>query len=226
MFYNTGETIERNKGLIITHRGFHLDCARHFYAVDEVKKIINEAAIAGANVFHWHLTDDQGWRIESKQFPKLQAINPEYYTQNDLKAVVDFADTKGVEVIPEIELPGHTRSLLVAYPEFSCTGESVELATKGGIYDVILCPGKDSMFAFLEELLNEVCALFPGLRFHIGGDEAPKNKWHDCPDCRKRMEQEGLQDYEDLQGYFTNRVNAIIKKNGKKAICWNDSLVA
>jgi hexosaminidase len=209
----------------MNHRGLNLDCARHFFAADEVKKIVGEMAQARLNTLHWHLSDDQGWRIESKRFPKLQATGP-YYTQDEIKSVVDYAGERGIEVVPEIDMPGHTRSILAAYPELSCTGEQVALATAGGIYDVILCPGKEAVFNFLDELLDELCTLFPGPRFHTGGDEAPKTAWTQCPDCKRTMEKEGLKSAAELQGWFTNRVNTLLKKHGKKCVCWNESLEA
>ena len=129
-----------------------------------------------------------------------------------------------MEIIPEIDMPGHTRSMIAAYPHLSCFGEKTELCQFGGIFEKILCPGKDETFEFIEKLLTEVCALFPDDRFHIGGDEAPKTEWKKCPHCKARMEALGLTDYEDLQGYFTKRVVAILKKHGKRAVCWNDVL--
>ncbi len=206
------------------HRGLSLDCARHFFPAAEVKKIIEEISLTKLNVLKWHLTDDQGWRIESKRFPRLHEVSGQFYTQEEIRDVVEFARIRGVEIIPEIELPGHVSALLAAYPQYSCSGKEVKLATGGGIYPIVLCPGKDEVFAFLSELLEEVAGLFPGPRFHIGGDETPKGEWKKCPHCQARMEALGLTDYEDLQGWFAAQAGKILKKQGKTAICWNETL--
>lgn len=208
------------------HRGLNLDCARHFFAPEEVKKIIEEISLRKMNVLHWHLSDDQGWRIESRQFPKLNRVSKQYYTQSQIRDIVEFARLRGVEIIPEIDMPGHTLALLSAFPEFGCFGKQVTPAEQGGIYSTILCPGKDSTFDFLEILLGELVTLFPGSRFHIGGDEAPKSEWQKCPDCAQRMQQLGLTDHEDLQGWFTRRMVEILHQYGKTPICWDDALLA
>ena len=206
------------------HRGLSLDCSRHFFTADEVKKVIDQMTRVKLNVLHWHLVDDQGWRIECKTLPLLHETTGTYYTQEEIRSVIEYARVRGMEIIPEIDMPGHTRSMIAAYPHLSCFGEKTELCQFGGIFEKILCPGKDETFEFIEKLLAEVCALFPDDRFHIGGDEAPKTEWKKCPHCKARMEALGLTDYEDLQGYFTKRVVAILKKHGKRAVCWNDVL--
>ena len=206
------------------HRGLSLDCSRHFFTADEVKKVIDQMTRVKLNVLHWHLVDDQGWRIECKTLPLLHETTGTYYTQEEIRSVIEYARVRGMEIIPEIDMPGHTRSMIAAYPHLSCFGEKTELCQFGGIFEKILCPGKDETFEFIEKLLTEVCALFPDDRFHIGGDEAPKTEWKKCPHCKARMEALGLTDYEDLQGYFTKRVVAILKKHGKHAVCWNDVL--
>ena len=206
------------------HRGLSLDCSRHFFTADEVKKVIDQMTRVKLNVLHWHLVDDQGWRIECKTLPLLHETPGTYYTQEEIRSVIEYARVRGMEIIPEIDMPGHTRSMIAAYPHLSCFGEKTELCQFGGIFEKILCPGKDETFEFIEKLLTEVCALFPDDRFHIGGDEAPKTEWKKCPHCKARMEALGLTDYEDLQGYFTKRVVAILKKHGKRAVCWNDVL--
>ena len=208
------------------HRALSLDCARHFFPVEEVKKIIEEISLAKMNVLHWHLADDQAWRIESKKFPKLHTTSGKYFTQDEIRDVVEYARIRGVEIIPEIDMPGHTTGILAAYPEYSCFGKKVNLATAGGIYPVILCAGREETFAFVEELLGEIIPLFPGKRFHIGGDEAPKSEWKKCPHCQKRMAELGITAIEDLQGYFTERVIRILKNHGKQPICWNDTLLS
>ena len=206
------------------HRGLSLDCSRHFFTADEVKKVIDQMTRVKLNVLHWHLVDDQGWRIECKTLPLLHETTGTYYTQEEIRSVIEYARVRGMEIIPEIDMPGHTRSMIAAYPHLSCFGEKTELCQFGGIFEKILCPGKDETFEFIEKLLTEVCALFPDDHFHIGGDEAPKTEWKKCPHCKARMEALGLTDYEDLQGYFTKRVVAILKKHGKRAVCWNDVL--
>ncbi len=222
------------------HRGLGLDCARHFFPAEEVKKIIEEISLAKMNVLHWHLTDDQGWRIESRRFPKLQENSVDYYTQEEIREICEFARVRGVEVIPEIDMPGHVSALLNAYPEYSCSGKKVRIATAGGIYPIILCAGQERTFSFLEELLEEIVLLFPGKRFHLGGDEAPKGEWKKCPHCQKKMQdlmlkyrscdtsrtEEFPSGWEDLQGYFMTRVTEILEKYGKTAICWNETLRA
>lgn len=206
------------------HRGLHLDAARHFFPAEEVKRIIEQISLAKMNVFHWHLADDQGWRIESKKYPRLHECSGHYYTQDEIRDVVAYAGVRGVEVIPEIDMPGHTRGILAAYPEYSCGGKKVNLAKVGGIYRVILCAGAEKTYDFLEKLLDEICPLFPSGRFHIGGDEAPKAEWEACPVCNARMKELELERYEDLQGYFSKRAAEILEKHGKQAILWNDSL--
>lgn len=206
------------------HRGLSLDCSRHFFTADEVKKVIDQMTRVKLNVLHWHLVDDQGWRIECKTLPLLHETTGTYYTQEEIRSVIEYARVRGMEIIPEIDMPGHTRSMIAAYPHLSCFGEKTELCQFGGIFEKIFCPGKDETFEFIEKLLTEVCALFPDDRFHIGGDEAPKTEWKKCPHCKARMEALGLTDYEDLQGYFTKRVVAILKKHGKRTVCWNDVL--
>lgn len=206
------------------HRGLHLDVARHFFDAGEVKRIIEQMSLAKMNVLHWHLSDDQGWRIESKRFPKLHETSADYYTQEEIRDVAAYAGERGVEVIPEIDMPGHTRGILAAYPEYSCCGKKTGLAKAGGVYRRILCAGADKTYRFLEELLDEICPLFPSERFHIGGDEAPKAEWKSCPACGAKMKEQGITSYEDLQGYFSVRVAEILKKHGKRPILWNDSL--
>lgn len=208
----------------LRHRGLMVDCARHFFPAEEIKRIIEQIARAKMNVLHWHLADDQGWRIQSDRFPLLHETSGQYYTKEEICDVVRFAGERGVEVIPEIDLPGHTLGILAAYPEHSCGGKPVRLADRGGIYKTILCAGKESTYGFLEELLGEVCELFPSEYFHIGGDEAPKSEWKTCPDCQKKKEELGLAGWEDLQGYFAGRVADLLKKYGKKPVCWNDLL--
>jgi len=214
------------------HRGFMMDCARHFFPAETVKAMIELASLAKLNVFHWHLTDDQGWRIESRVYPALHDQHtpeqdaPEYYTQDEIRDIIAFAQARGVEVIPEIDLPGHASAILSAYPHLSCLGKPVRLIGAPGIRAVILCPGKDEVFEFLFPLLDEIAGLFPSRRIHIGGDEAPKNEWRACPHCNQRMKEEGLATPEELQGWFTTQLATYLRKLSKQCICWNESLQA
>lgn len=209
------------------HRGLLLDCARHFFSTEEIKKIIEEISRVKMNVLHWHLADDQGFRIESKRYPKLhEQCGDAYYTQKEIKEIVEFACVRGVEIIPEIDMPGHTTAILAAYPEFSCHGTQVTLAKTGGIYPITLCPGHGKTYVFLKDLLEEVCGLFPSKWFHIGGDEAPDREWLSCEHCRNKMQMEQLVNTRLLQGYFSKQVITILKKYHKSIICWNDSLEA
>ena len=157
-------------------RAQSLDCARHFFDVETVKKIIEQISLVKMNILHWHLTDDQAWRIESKAFPKLHETSEKFYTWDEIRDIVEYARVRGVDILPELDLPGHTTGILAAYPEYSCFGETVSLATAGGIYPIILCAGKEITFELIEKLVDEICPLFPYERMHIGGDEAPKSE--------------------------------------------------
>ena len=211
------------------HRAISFDCCRHFFDATEIKRIIEMLSLAKMSVFHWHLSDDQGFRIESGKYPKLNEISGDYYTQEEIREIVEYARERGIDVLPEIDMPGHTLSILAAYPELGCSGRKVIPATRGGIYADILCAGKEKVYDFLEGLLDEVCQLFPFEKFHIGGDEAPRKAWKSCPDCRQKFEElktsYGYEpDYGDLQGYFTDRVIEILKKNKKTPVAWNEVL--
>ncbi len=211
----------------LSYRGIMLDCVRHFFSAQEVKKVIEEMSLVKLNVLHWHLADDQGFRIESRKYPLLHSqCGSEYYSQEEIRDIVAYADQRGVEIIPEIDMPGHTSAILAAYPEYDCRGEKVTLARTGGIYPIVLCPGKEKTYEFLDGLLGEVSALFTSGWFHIGGDEAPDREWKMCSDCLKKMQEEKLTDTRQLQGYFSGRVRGILLKYGKRVICWNDSLEA
>ncbi len=222
------------------YRSFHLDCARHFIPMDELKKMIAMCAHFKKNVFHWHFADDQGWRIESKAYPLLHEIGAAragdhfgnyhsdaaehaYYTREQVKELVAYCVGLGVEIVPEIDIPGHVTAILAAYPRLSCKETKVEVATKAGIFPDILCPGKEETFTFLETLLDDLLELFPGNYFHIGGDETPKQQWKTCPHCQKRMEEEHLENVQQLQGYFNNRIAAYLKSKGRTAIVWNEA---
>jgi hexosaminidase len=223
-----------------TYRSFHIDCVRHFIEIDELKKMIRMAAQFKLNHFHWHLTDDQGWRIECRRYPKLHEIGAvrrgdhfgsyhaedvenRYYTREQIQEIVSFCESHAIEVVPEIELPGHVTALLAAYPQFSCTGRPLEVGTKEGVYPDILCAGKEEVFSFVEDLLDDILELFPGTYFHIGGDEAPKERWDACPLCQQRMKEEGLQNGRQLQGYLENRIARYLLGKGKQPIVWNEA---
>lgn len=211
-------------------RGLMLDVARHFFDASEVMRLIDLAASLKLNVFHWHLTDDQGWRLPVPGWPLLTEGRPAY-TAAEIREVVAFAAKRQVCIVPEIDLPGHFSAVLAAYPEFGCAGKPIKLPSRPGIYFDIACAGSDGTLAFLEDVLEAVVCLFPGPFVHLGGDEAPKFAWDDCPRCRARVDAEGLaaeggDGSEALQGWLTNRLVAFLAARGKKAVVWNDSLVA
>ncbi len=221
-------------------RSFHIDSARHFWSMDELKKMIRTAWLFKFNRFHWHFSDDQGWRIESKRFPKLhelgsvrkgdhfgqdysEAEEGAYYTRDEVKELVAYCAEFGIEVVPEIDFPGHTSAILHAYPEFSCDGEPVEVKTSQGIFYDVICAGNDDAVRFCCDLLDDMLELFPGEYFHLGGDEAPKTHWKNCPRCQARMKELGLSDLRELQGDFQNRLVAHLKERGRKAAVWNEA---
>lgn len=225
------------------YRGMHLDVARHFFPVAFVKKYIDLIAMHKMNTFHWHLTEDQGWRIEIKKYPKLTeigAIRKEtvieknfdpyiadgipyggFYTQEEIKDVVAYAQTKHVTIIPEIDLPGHSRAAIAAYPELGNTGEQYEVATTWGVFEEIYAP-TETTFNFLEDVLTEVMALFPSEYIHIGGDEAPKKQWEESRYAQELMKKEDLKDEDELQSYFIKRVEKFVNSKGRKIIGWDE----
>lgn len=228
------------------YRGMHLDVGRHFFPVDFIKKYIDLMSMLKMNTFHWHLTEDQGWRIEIKKYPKLQEIaayrnetlighysdQPHqfdgkkyggFYTQEEIKDIVKYATERQIDVIPEIEMPGHAQAALSAYPELGCTGKPIDVATKWGVFDDIYCP-KEATFKFLEDVIDEVIALFPSKYIHIGGDEAPKTRWKNCAHCQALIKKEGLKDEYGLQSYFITRMEKYINSKGKQIIGWDEIL--
>lgn len=216
-------------------RGLLLDCSRHFMDIDFVKRYIDLLAYHKMNVLHWHLTEDQGWRIEIKQYPKLTEIGSlrkqkdgtiygGYYTQDQIKALINYAHERGITIVPEIELPGHSLAALAAHPEYSCTGGPFEVENDWGVFKDIYCAGNDSTFTFLENILSEVIELFPSEYIHIGGDESPKYRWENCNKCQQRISMEGLQDEHELQSYFIQRIENYLKSKGKKLIGWDEIL--
>jgi len=185
------------------------------------------------NRFHWHLTDDQGWRIEIKKYPELIGIGAYrekqdgstyggYYSQEEIRKVISHAEKLHIEIIPEIEMPGHARAALAAYPELSCNRKKLEVWNKWGISKDVFCAGRESVFNFLEDIFSEVISLFPGEYVHIGGDECPKIRWRKCPDCQRRIKQEGLKDEFELQSYFIKRIISYLTAKGKKVIGWDE----
>ena len=216
-------------------RGLLLDCCRHFMSIDFVKRYIDLLAYHKMNVLHWHLTEDQGWRIEIDKYPKLTdvgawrkekdgSIYGGFYTKEQIKEVVDYAYKRGVNIVPEIELPGHCVAALAAYPEYSCTGGPFEVEKDWGVFKDIYCAGNDSTFVFLENVLDEIIELFPSKYIHIGGDEAPKYRWENCSKCKKRIQDENIQDTHELQSYFIQRIENYISGKGKKLIGWDEIL--
>jgi hexosaminidase len=229
-----------------SYRGMHLDVARHFFSVAFIKKYINLMAMLKMNTFHWHLTEDQGWRVEIKKYPKLQEISAfrnetlighyseqphqfdgkkygGFYTQEEIKDIVQYATERQVTIIPEIEMPGHSQAALAAYPELGCTGNKIEVATKWGVFEDIYCP-KETTFQFLEDVIDEVVELFPGKYIHIGGDEAPKTRWKSCAHCQQLIKKKGLKDEHGLQSYFISRMEKYINQKGKQIIGWDEIL--
>jgi hexosaminidase len=227
-------------------RGMHLDVCRHFFTTAEVKKYIDLIAFYKMNVFHWHLTDDQGWRIMIDKYPKLTSVGGYrsgtligpytetnqkfdtiryggYYTKEDIHEIVRYAGERHVLVVPEIEMPGHSMAAISAYPQFSCTGGHFEPSKLWGVFDDVYCT-KDETIHFLEDVLAEVMALFPGKYIHIGGDECPKTRWKTCPNCQVLMKREGLKDENELQSYFVRTIEKFVNSKGKTIIGWNEIL--
>lgn len=229
-------------------RGMHLDVSRHFFPPEFIRKMLDMMAMHKMNVFHWHLTDDQGWRIEIKKYPKLtetgawrqetkighMADYPHrydgqlyggFYTQSEIKAVVEYAKTRHITILPEIEMPGHAQAAVAAYPELSCFPDStLRPWTLWGISNNIFCAGKEKTFQFMEDVLSEVCDLFPGEYIHVGGDECPKDHWRKCPLCQKQIKVKNLQNENELQSYFIQRIEHFLASKGKKLIGWDEIL--
>jgi hexosaminidase len=225
-------------------RAQHLDVCRHFFPVEFIKKYIDLLAFHKMNIFHWHLTEDQGWRIEIEKYPKLAEVSawrtetpiPEnrhvmdgipyggIYSKADIKEVVAYAASRFITVMPEIELPGHTIAVLAAYPDLGCTGQNYKVRTEWGIEDDVFCAGNDDVFTFLENVFDEVLELFPSEFIHIGGDECPKVRWHECEKCQTRMKTEGLKNEEELQSWFISKVGHYLHSKGRKMIGWDEIL--
>lgn len=223
------------------YRGIMLDPCRHFMPVENVKKYLDVLSLFKMNRMHWHLTDDQGWRIEIKKYPKLTEIASKridgegtehsgYYTQEEIKEIVKYAADRFITVVPELELPGHEMAAIAAYPNLSCKGEQGTPRVIWGVEDIVMCPGKEDMFTFLQDVIDEMVPLFPSEYFHIGGDECPKISWKNCPLCQKRIKEEGLKAdskhsaEERLQSYVIQRMEKYLATKGKKIIGWDEIL--
>ncbi|MBL7812495.1 MAG: beta-N-acetylhexosaminidase [Bacteroidetes bacterium] len=226
-------------------RGMHLDESRHFFGLEFVKKYLDLMALHKMNVFHWHLTDDQGWRIEIKQYPELTRTGAwrngsmvgrykdnrvdsirygGYYTQDEIKEVVEYARRRFINVVPEIEMPGHSLAALASYPEYSCTGGTFEVAKTWGGFPDVYCPGNDAALQFLKNIVDEVIPLFPFAYFHIGGDECEKTRWKSCPKCQQRMKDKGLNTEEELQSWFVQTMETHLNDKGKILVGWDEIL--
>ena len=222
-------------------RGMHLDCARHFFPVDFVKRFIDLMALHNMNVFHWHLTDDQGWRVEIRRWPRLTAVGSRrsgtvigtnsdlddhtpyggYYSQQDVREVVDYAAARHITVVPEIDMPGHMLAALAAYPELGCTGGPDQVGHYWGVYRDVLCVGSPKVYEFVEDVLTEVMDMFPSEVIHIGGDETPTERWRQCPKCREKCKEGAAP---SLQSYFTERVFSFLAAHHRRALGWDEIL--
>lgn len=221
------------------YRGFMLDVGRYFYDEASVKQFIDIMVLHKLNVFHWHLTEDQGWRIEIKKYPNLTSIgsiragtnfshkeHKGFYTQKQIKEIVQYCHERNIKVIPEIDMPGHMVAAIASYPYLSCFKRNLKVATHWGVKHDILCAGKEETFKFVFDVLNEVMAMFPDKIIHLGGDEADKHRWEICPDCQKVIKEKGLKDCNELQAYFLNRINAHLKSKGFSAMMWNEAEIS
>ena len=243
--------VEINDYPRFSYRGAHLDVSRHFFTVDSIKRFIDILALHNINRFHWHLTDDQGWRFEMKKYPKLSTIaaersetvigrnsgeydgqhyGPFQYTQDDCREIVDYAAERHITVIPEIDLPGHMQAALAAYPEFGCTGGPYEVWKMWGVSENVLCAGNDATLGFIEDVLTEIVDVFPSEYIHVGGDECPKTEWEKCPKCQARIKALGLKDDDKhsaemyLQSFVISHAEKFLNSKGRKIIGWDEIL--
>ena len=233
-----------------SYRGMHLDVGRHFFPKEFIKKYIDLLVLHNMNTFHWHLTEDQGWRIEIKKYPKLTEIGSQrsrtvigrntqeydntpyggFYTQEEAKEIVEYAQERYITIIPEVDLPGHMLAALAAYPEMGCTGGPYEVCPRWGIFEDVLCIGNDKTMQFLEDVMSEIIEIFPSKYVHIGGDEAPRTRWEKCPKCQARIKAEGLKadknhTAEDrLQSYCMTRIEKFLNSKGRRIIGWDEIL--
>ncbi len=225
-------------------RGLMLDTGRHMFTPAFIRRTIDLMALHKMNVFHWHLTEDQGWRIEIKKFPRLtetgawrtasprfgQMEEPDgipyggFYTQSQIREIVAYAASRFITVVPEIEMPGHAMAALAGYPQLGCTGGPYAVRTSWGIAEDVFCAGNENSFKFLEDVLGEVLTIFPGEFIHIGGDECPKARWKACPKCQAAIQEHGLKDEEGLQSYFVQRMERFLNAQGRRMIGWDEIL--
>ena len=234
-------------------RGFMLDEARHFFGIREVKKLLDIMALYKFNIFHWHLTDDQGWRIEIDQFPLLNEISSKrkgtskgsrkliadldggdkkingipvsgLYTKSQIKEIIRYANERFITVIPEVDFPGHVQAVLAAYPELSCTGGPFEVSVKFGVHKDVLCIGKEKVLNFSKKIFQEIMSLFPSKIIHAGGDEVPVRRYKNCPDCQALLKREHLNDEKQLQPYFTDKIARFFNENDRILMGWNEIL--
>lgn len=219
------------------YRGFHIDVVRHYLSVTELKRIIRAMALVGYNHFHWHLTDDQGWRFGVEGYEGLESISSKrakyeyddenrihsgFYSDSDLKEIVSYCASLGIEVIPELEMPGHAEALLAAYPQFGCTGKAIAVQNNWGIFENVMNPGSEALWTFLKDAIAKLVSIFPGPYIHIGGDECPHVQWETNEDCIRIMKENGLKDTSELQGYFTTKASELVRSFGKRAIGWDE----
>ena len=217
------------------YRGVMLDPCRHFFPASVIKREIERLAAYKINRLHWHLTDDQGWRIEIKKYPRLTEIGSRrvnedgtveegFYTQEEIRDVVAFAKKHHVEIVPELEIPGHELAAIAAYPELSCKQEPTSVRRIWGVEDIVMCPGRERMFGFLNDVIDEMVQLFPGTYYHIGGDESPRTEWAACDSCKQRMKEQGYEKEAQLQSYIIGRVSKHLAEKGKRVIGWDEIL--
>ena len=227
-------------------RGVMLDVGRHFFPVSYIKEFLDHMAMYKLNTFHWHLTEDQGWRIEIKKYPRLTELAHwrdetvvgharqsttydgigygGFYTQDQIRDLVQYAADRFITIVPEIEMPGHSTAALAAYPELGCTGGPYQVAKTWGVMKDVYCAGKEETFSFLQDVLDEVCELFPSTYIHVGGDECPKDAWKKCPACQKKIKDEGLADEHELQSYFIRRMEKYLLSKNRKLVGWDEIL--
>ncbi len=222
------------------YRGFMLDSVRHMQSIEEIKKLIDAVSVLGFNKFHWHLTDDQGWRFESERFPELNtlaAVRPysdfgktyeegpygRVYTKDEMREIVAYCAERGIDVIPELDMPGHTSALLSAFPSLSCTGKEVEIKTHQGIFKDVLCLAKEETYNVVTAIIDEFLEVFPGDYIHIGGDEAPHDHWKKCPECQRYMKEHGIETYAGYQSSFMNRIIDYLESRNRHCIVWNEA---
>jgi N-acetyl-beta-hexosaminidase len=221
------------------YRGFMLDTVRHFYPMESVKRLIKLVALFGGNIFHWHLTDDQGWRFlvpgyeeECRHASMRRDTDYKgreyggYYTDEEIKDTVEYAASLGVEIVPEIETPGHATAIVSAMPQIGCTGKNIEVETTYGIFEDILNPSRSETFTFLEAAIRKLASLFPGRFIHVGGDECPHTQWKESAEIQRFMKENGLRNEDELQGWMTSRVSEIVIRCGKRPIAWDEALDA